>query len=79
MKSPGKLITFGWLLTIIFLFLYSFTQIDLGLTLTRASFWQPIQRTFQQIGYFQRPLSTIFYLLILAALFGFYDKMLKGI
>lgn len=74
-----KLLFCGWITTIIFLFLYSFTQIDLGLTLTRVSFWQGIQRNFQQIGYFNRPLSTGLYLLILLLLFGFYFLLLRTV
>lgn len=66
------LITLFWLVILFGLFLYSFTQIDLGLTLTRVSFWQSIQRSFQQIGYFRRPLSTKIYLLILMLFFIYY-------
>jgi hypothetical protein len=66
------LITLFWLVILFGLFLYSFTQIDLGLTLTRVSFWQSIQKNFQAIGYFQRPLSTYLYLSILFLLFIFY-------
>ena len=69
----------GWFLTIVGLFFYSFTQIDLGLTLTRASFWQPIQRAFQEVGYFQRPLSTAIYLVLLISLFACYFLILKRV
>jgi len=69
----------GWLITIVALFFYSFVQIDLGLTLTRASWWQIIQKNFQQIGYFQRPLSTGLYLVILTSLFLFYGGILRKI
>lgn len=62
---------------IIALFLYSFTQVDLGLTLTRASFWQKIQVFFQHIGYFQRPLSTLIFLLIISSLFIIYAIFIK--
>jgi len=79
MKKKVKLVTFGWITTVIALFLYSFTQIDLGLTLTRASFWQPIQRKFQLIGYFNRPLSTGLYLAILFLIFGFYFLILLAV
>lgn len=51
------------------LFLYSFVQVDLGLTLTRTSLVTTIQRSFQYIGYFQRPLSTYLFLGILLLLF----------
>ena len=67
-----------WLIGGLALFFYSFTQIDLGLTLTRASWWQTVQRAFQQIGYFQRPLSTILYLLILGFLFVFYFLLIRS-
>jgi hypothetical protein len=51
-----------WILSVFLLVVYSFTQVDLGLTLTTASFWQSIQQAFQYVGYFQRPLSTTFFL-----------------
>jgi len=79
MRKSARFIALGWLLTVLWLFFYSFTQIDLGLTLTRASFWQPIQKAFQTIGYFNRPLSTAFYLLILFFLFLFYFLILKAV
>jgi len=67
-----------WLIGVLALFAYSFTQIDLGLTLTRASWWQEVQIAFQQIGYFQRPLSTALFLLIVLLLFGGYGLVLKN-
>jgi hypothetical protein len=69
----------GWLLAVLSLFFYSFTQIDLGLTLTRISFWQILQKKFQLIGYFHRPLSACLYFLILVLLFSFYLLILKGV
>jgi hypothetical protein len=68
----NKLLIFGYLLTILSLFLYSFTQVDLSLTLTEASWWQSIQKFFQHIGYFDRPLSTFLYIFIISLLFFFY-------
>ena len=67
-----KFALFGYFLVIVSLFLYSFTQIDLGLTLTRLSIWQEAQRFFQHIGYFDRPLSSQLYVGILILLFAFY-------
>lgn len=60
-----KIIVTAYLLTIFFLFLYSYTQVDLNLTLSQWSVWQIIQKWFQNIGWFQRPLSTIIYVLII--------------
>lgn len=72
-----RLLAAGYLITIFGLFLYSFTQVDLGLTLTRLSIWQAAQKFFQTIGYFNRPLSTFFYLAIILLLYLFYLFFLK--
>ncbi len=59
------------------LFLYSFTQIDLSLTLSRMSFWQVVQKSFQLVGYFNRPLSTGLYIVLLVCAFGLYGSLLR--
>lgn len=59
-----------YIITILALFFYSYTQVDLSLTLSRISVWQVIEKSFQYIGYFQRPVSTYLYAGILAALFS---------
>src|SRR5260221_5451039 len=66
-----------YFLVILGLFFYSYTQVDLSLTLSRISIWQTIEKSFQYIGYFNRPLSTYLYLGILLLLFGFYIYFLK--
>ncbi len=68
----------SFLLVILFLFFYSFTQIDLSLTLSQASIWQDIQKNFQYIGYFNRPLSTGLYIVILVLMFGYYLWYLRN-
>jgi hypothetical protein len=40
------------------LFLFSYTQVDLNLTLSQVSIFQTIQKSFQYIGFYQRPLAT---------------------
>jgi hypothetical protein len=70
-------IKYSFLGVIVALFFYSFTQVDLSLTLSQASFLQTIQRSFQQIGYFNRPLSTIVFVIILALLFAYYIYFLR--
>ena len=70
--SKIKLLGTFYILTTVFLFLYSFTQVDLNLTLSQFSLWQIAQKFFQQIGYFNRSLSTSFYIIIVSLLFGFY-------
>lgn len=74
-----KLLFSGYLVTIVGLLLYSYTQIDLNLTLSQVSIWQTVQKFFQQIGYFNRPLSAIFYLSIILILFVFYFLFLFAI
>lgn len=80
LKSISPSVLFGsYIIVAILLFLYSFTQVDLGLTLTRLSIWQTIQKLFQYIGYFNRPLSGTLYLIILFLLFGFYFLILATV
>jgi hypothetical protein len=67
MKS--KVLFFSYAIFSVCLLLYSFTQIDLNLTLSRFPLWSVIQRNFQQIGYFNRPLSTFLYSGLLISLF----------
>lgn len=59
------------------LFLYSYTQVDLNLTLSTNPVLVSVQRFFQNIGYFQRPLSTAIFVSILFFLFLFYLLFLK--
>ncbi len=59
------------------LFLYSYTQVDLNLTLSTNPVLISVQRFFQNIGYFQRPLSTAIFVSILFFLFLFYLLFLK--
>lgn len=59
------------------LFLYSFTQVDLSLTLTGFSFWPTVQKAFQYVGYFQRPVSTGIYLSLIGGLFILYGVIIK--
>lgn len=49
-----------------FLFLFSYTQVDLSLTLSQASIFQTIQKAFQYVGYYQRPMATIWYIFLIA-------------
>ena len=54
------------------LLFYSYTQVDLNLTLSTASLWQTIQQFFQYIGYFRRDISSAIFVLILIALVALY-------
>ena len=72
----SKIWVFLTSLSVLCLFFYSFVQVDLGLTLTRTSVITTIQRSFQYIGYFDRPLSTYLYVGILILLFLSYGLAL---
>lgn len=58
------------------LLLYSYTQVDLSLTFSHASIFQTIEKSFQNIGWYQRPLSTTIFLIILSLMFGSYLYLL---
>lgn len=73
---PNYKLSLSYLLVIIGLFLYSYTQVDLNLTLSEISIWQTIQKSFQYIGWFQRPLSTFIYLAIITLLTIYYGIFL---
>lgn len=74
-----KILFFGYGIIGFLMFLYSYTQVDLGLTLTQLSLWQTIQKSFQHIGYFQRPFSTGIYALLVSGLFFLYWLVMKCI
>lgn len=67
-----KFIFPAYILTIIALFLYSFTQVDLSLTLSKISVYQVFEKQFQYVGFFQRPLSAGIFSFIVVLLFLFY-------
>lgn len=66
-----------WVVGSVLLFLYSFTQVDLSLTFSRVSIYQTIEKGFQYIGWFNRPLSTYLYIGIFIFLFFLYFWTLK--
>lgn len=69
----------GFLLSVLGLFLYSFTQVDLNLTFSQNPLYQEISKYFQYVGFFDRSLSTTFYILILFFLFLFYTLILIAV
>lgn len=70
-----KILLYCYGISVVALFFYSFTQVDLSLTLSRASFFQEIQKSFQYIGYFARPLSTYLFIGIILFLYFFYTVL----
>lgn len=67
-----KIVIGLWFVAFILLFLYSFTQVDLGLTLTRTSVLLAAQKSFQYIGWFNRPISTYLYSALITVLLLLY-------
>lgn len=74
-----RLLYIWYILTILFLFLFSYTQVDLNLTLSQISIWQTIQKTFQHIGFYQRPVATAWYIALLGSMTGVYLSALSGV
>lgn len=71
-----KLLVLLYLSTIVALFIYSFTQVDLSLTLSKVSIYQFTEKYLQHIGFFQRPLSTLIFIAIASVLFIVYCSFL---
>lgn len=65
MTHIEKRTLFFWIFGSILLFFYTFTQVDLSLTLTSLPFASKILLGFQYIGFFNRPLSSLIYILLL--------------
>ena len=61
-----------YILVVIALFIFSFTQVDLSLTLSQGSIYQSLQKSLQYVGFFQRPLSALIFSVISVFLFLFY-------
>ena len=59
------------------LVVYSFCFLDLNLTLYRFSWFQKIKPFFNQLGYYQRPLSTLIFLVLAVSLTGLYFNLIK--
>lgn len=67
----------AWVALSLFLLLYSYTQVSLSLALTRVPFLYEIERTFQYIGYFNRPLSTVLYILLILLFYVLFLNTLR--
>lgn len=57
-----------WIISSVALFIYSFTQVSLSLALNKTPWLYSIQQVFQEIGYFNRPLSAALYIGIICSL-----------
>ena len=68
---------FIYFLIILGFSVYSYTQVDLNLTISSNTLYQSFQQPMLQLGYFNRPLSASLYVFFLILLFLFYIFMLK--
>ena len=66
------IVSWLFIFSCLLLFLYSFTQVDLNLTLSRSPFVHTIIKSFQYIGYYNRFLSTEIYIGILIVMCACY-------
>ncbi len=72
-----KIITSSWGIFFTLILLLSYTQADLGLVISRISWLYTIERGFQYIGYFNRPLSTFLFSLTVLIFFSLYLYTLR--
>lgn len=77
MQNKFTWYAFKTLLLWLFLAIYTFTQVDLNLTLSTNSAYLGIQHYFTLLGYYQRPLSTVLFLAIVLSLTLLYLKFLR--
>ena len=71
-----KLLFASYVGILMVLFSYSFTQVDLSLTLSRLSIYQTLEKSFQYVGFYQRPLSALIFSVLFSLLFVFYGIFL---
>lgn len=60
----------------ILLFLFSYTQVDLSLTLSQVSIFQTIEKVFQHIGFYLRPIASGWYVGLVVLFFVLYVVVL---
>lgn len=78
MKNKSSyFVVIGYFISVIALFLYSYIHVDLNLTLSRASFVQSLQKSFQYIGFYNRPLSAVVYIGIITLFYLLYFQVLS--
>lgn len=71
-KKKFFLLSFFYFFLLFFLMLYSYSQVDLNLTLSSWEPYQVFQRQMTQLGYFNRSLSGWLWLFLAISLFIFY-------
>lgn len=80
MKNTKKIVSllfFCYCAVSLLLFFFSYTQVDLNLTLSKVSLWQSIQKSFQFIGFYERPLATGWYIAVLIFFYLLYFMIVR--
>ena len=77
--NPFRIVFLGFIFCLLALTIYSYTQIDLNLTLSANPIYQYIQKQLILLGYFQRHQSAFIYSLIQIILFGLYFYVIKQV
>ncbi len=71
------LLLISFIIGVLSLFFFSYTQVDLNLTLSQSGFYQSVQKSFQYVGYYQRPLATIWFLFTIICMFILYGLIVR--
>ncbi len=79
LSKTEKIVLGFYIIASVLLLLYSFTQIDLGLVISRFPFLYAFEKAFQNIGYFNRPLSTLLFILLILLFSGMYLNVVGSI
>ncbi len=74
-----QILRLSYVIASIVLFLYSYTQVDLSLTLSSAGLVQTIQKAFQHVGFYQRPLSTALFVGVIGLWFILYLLAIRAV
>lgn len=68
-----RALVFGtWIFLLVAWIVYSYTQVDLNLTLSSNRLYQVLQQQLLQFGYYNRPAATLVLTILLLATFGFW-------
>lgn len=59
--------------------LFTYTQVDLSLTLSQQSFFRDVQTIFQEIGFYNRPVAALWYGLNLFGMIGVWFGIYAGV
>ena len=71
-----RLLFLSYFVLLIGFFVYSFTQVDLGLTMSKLPIYLALEKPLQIVGFYQRPLSAVIFIIIVTLLFIFYCAFL---